>query len=226
MSKREELRKRKAANDRRNQILVLIGVAIVAIAVIAMIITSQRNSIIQVVSITPVPRPQAQGLSMGSPDAPVKMDVYSDFQCPYCKRLAEEIEPNLVEKYVQSGTLQITYHPFKVIGPESDNAAKAAYCAADQNKFWEYHDMLYANFTGEEVGDFTTKRLKAYAEKLGFDTNAFNSCVDSNRYAGQIAQDQIDGEKLKVSYTPSVFLNGELVDTDKLDAKIAELSQQ
>lgn len=224
MSKREELRKKRFETDRRNKIFLVVGVAIVAIAVIAIIVTSQLNSIQEVVSITPNPRPDATGLSMGATDAPIKMDIYSDFQCPYCKRLAEEIEPGLVEKYVKTGVLSITYHPFKVIGDESDNAAKGAYCASEQNKFWEYHDVLYANFTGENVGDFTTKRLKAYAENLNLDTNAFNSCVDSNRYNDQIQQDQTDGEKLKVSYTPSVFLNGELVDTEKVEAKIAELS--
>lgn len=224
MSKREDLRKKKSVIDRRNKLFVIVGVAIISIAVIAIIITSQLNSIEKVVSVTPNPRPQENGLSMGDPNAPVKMDVYSDFQCPYCRRLAEEIEPGLVVKYVSTGKLLITYHPFNVIGPESDDAAKAAYCASEQNKFWEFHDILYANFTGENVGDFTPKRLKAYAANLGLGTTAFNSCVDSNKYADQIQKDQTEGETLKVSYTPSTFLNGTLVDTDKLDAKIAELA--
>ena len=104
-------------------------------------------------------RPQAQGLSMGDPNAPVKVEEYGDFQCPACRIFHESQEGQLIEKYIKTGLVYFTYTPFSFIGDESVKAAEAAYCAADQGKFWEYHDMLYANQTAENKGDFADSRL-------------------------------------------------------------------
>lgn len=220
MSKREDLRRQRQSSERRNKFLIILGIAIIAVLVAVIIITSQLNSIGKIVSITPEVRPQSQGMTMGNSNAPVKMDIYSDFQCPACKRLAENVEPGLVENYVKTGKLLITYHPFKVIGPESDAAAEAAYCAADQNKFWDFHDILYANWTGENVGDFSTKRLKAYAENLKLDMTAFNQCLDNGKYKNQISEDQKAGDTIPLSFTPSVFINGVLDETGNYAATI------
>jgi protein-disulfide isomerase len=210
MSKREELRHQRQVVERRNRILILSGIVLVAILVIVVIVNSQLKSKIHVVSITPNPRSQANGFSAGNPNAPVKVDIYSDFQCSACLHFYQNFEPLLMEQYVNTGKVFYTYHTYKVIGPESDNAAQAAYCANDQGKFWDYHDILYANWTGENVGDFTPSRLKAYAKNLGLDTTLFNQCYDSGKYRQKIADDQSAGDALSLSFTPSVFINGKL----------------
>jgi protein-disulfide isomerase len=220
MGRKEEYRRQRDSSRKRNQ-SVIIGLIVVAALVVAgLIIIPNLQSIGDVVTVTPNPRPQANGLAMGDPNAPVKVDVYSDFQCPACKSFAEQTEPVLINDYISQGKVYLTYRPFKVIGPESDAAAAAAYCAADQNKFWEYHDMLYANWTGEEVGDFSDRRLKVYAEKIGLDTGTFNQCYNSGKYRAQVRQDQVDGEQLRVSFTPSVFVNGTLITDGSYTATI------
>jgi protein-disulfide isomerase len=211
MSKKEDLRRQKQSTERRNRILVVAGILVIVVLVVVIIVTSQINTAVKVVSVTPNPHPQVNGMTMGDPNAPVKMDLYSDFQCSACKHFADSIEPAIVEKYVQTGKLYLVYHTYRVIGPESDDAAAAAYCAADQNKFWEYHDTLYANWTGEEVGDFTPAKLKAMAKSTaGIDATKFNQCFTSGTYKQKVTDDQTAGDAIPLSYTPSVFINGKL----------------
>ena len=97
------------------------------------------------------------------------------------------------------------------IGPESAAAAEAAYCAGDQGKFWDYHDMLFDNWTGENVGAFSTQRLQAFGEALGLKMDEFRPCLDTHKYANQVAQDRAGGEKLGVKATPTFFINGKQI---------------
>jgi protein-disulfide isomerase len=87
-------------------------------------------------------------------DAPVVLVEFSDFQCPYCKKFTDEIEPAIMRDFVSTGKVLFKYVPYSFLddnspGRESKNAAEAAYCAGDQGKFWEYHDMLFTNQGGE-----------------------------------------------------------------------------
>jgi protein-disulfide isomerase len=225
MSKREELRRQRQAVERRNRILIISSIVIVAVLLIVVIVNSQIKSKIKVISITPNPRPLANGLTAGDPNAPVKVDIYSDFQCSACLHFYKNSEPLIMEQYVKTGKVFYTYHPYMVIGPESDNASQAAYCANDQNRFWDFHDILYANWTGENVGDFTPSKLKAYAKDLGLDTTAFDQCYDTGKYKQKISDDQTAGNALNLSFTPSVFINGKLDETGNyqqtIDAALA-----
>ena len=90
---------------------------------------------------------------------------------------------------------------------ESEDAAAAAYCAGDQNKFWEMHAMLFANVEGEGVGSFTDERIKAIAEKVdGLDIEQFNSCYDSGKFEDRVQQDLADGTAAGITGTPAFLL--------------------
>ena len=78
----------------------------------------------------------------------------------------------------------------------------AAYCAADQNKFWEMHDALFTNVLGEDAGSFTSRRLQAIAQNIGLDMNAFNSCYNSQKYLNQVNQDLKDAQTSGIQGTP------------------------
>jgi protein-disulfide isomerase len=108
---------------------------------------------------------------------------------------------------VTNGTVYFVYRSFgNFIGPESQAAAEAAYCAGDQNKYWDYHDILFANQTGENVGDFSNRRLQAFAEALSLNMSEFNTCLSSGKYADRVAQDKVDGTAAGVTATPSFVL--------------------
>jgi protein-disulfide isomerase len=96
-------------------------------------------------------------------------------------------------------------------GSESRRAAEASECAREQDEFWNYHALVFANQQGEGQGAFSDRRLKAFAETLGLDTDAFNACLDSGRYAGEVRADEQLGRSLGVSGTPTVFVNGQRV---------------
>jgi len=157
--------------------------------------------------------PQADGNKMGDPNAPVKIVEYADFQCPYCMHYWEETEPQIIQNYVATGKVYYEYRSVGgFIGPESADAADAAYCAADQNKFWEYHDILFANWTGENAGDFAPDKLRQYAAAIKLNLDQFNTCIDSNAHTDQVNQDVSDAKTAGVQGTPAFVINGKLIE--------------
>lgn len=155
-----------------------------------------------------LPREVTQSNTMGDPKAPVHIVEYGDFQCPYCLKFWSETEPQLIEEYVNTGKVYFEYRSFPIIGPESVTAAEGAYCAGDQGKFWQFHDTLFTNWTGENVGDFTQDKLIQYAEALGMDTQTFESCLSEEKYKERVEQDKAQAEEDGVHATPTLFING------------------
>lgn len=148
---------------------------------------------------------------MGDPDAPVTIIEFADFQCPYCGRFFAETKPQIDEQYMQSGEVRFAYFNFAFLGPESNWAAEAAECASDQNKFWEYHDKLYASQAGENQGAFNKDNLKKFAEELALDTSTFDECLDSGKYT-QLVQDESSlASSIGVRSTPTFLINGQAV---------------
>jgi protein-disulfide isomerase len=217
MSKREEL-KAKRKRQMMQQRLTVIGIIVVGAALIAgfLIYPNLPKPVGTFTVPTPIAYPQVSGNSMGDPNAPVKLVIYADFQCPACGNWAKDNEPDFIAKYVATNKVYFTYTPFSFIddngpGTESKDAAAAAFCAMDQGKFWQYHDILYANQTGENSGDFTAARLAAFAQSLGLNTSQFKTCFDSGKYKSQVLQDKNEATTLGVSSTPSFAIDGKLV---------------
>lgn len=158
----------------------------------------------------------------GDPDAPVTIIEFADFQCPFCGRFFAQTEPQINEQYIQSGKVRLGYFHFAFLGPESNWAAEAAECAADQDKFWEYHDKLYSSQSGENQGAFNKDNLKKFAEELGLDTSAFNECLDSGKYAQLIRDESSMASSIGVRSTPTFLINGKAV----IGAQPFEIFQQ
>ncbi len=205
-----------SSRGRRIAILVLVLGGLLIVAAIALSTFQTRGVAASVTPIVPVDRPQPKGTSMGNPNAPVKLDVWEDFQCSACLYFTKNIEPGILDQYVSTGKVYFTFHFFPFIDGgkgESHDAADAAMCAAAQNRFWDYHDILFANWLGENAGSYTRPRLAAFAQNLGLDMSAFNKCFDANAYAAQIRQDAEAGAKLGVPPTPGIFVNGAPVES-------------
>jgi protein-disulfide isomerase len=157
--------------------------------------------------------PFADANTLGDPDAPVIIIIYSDFQCIYCMNYWEETEPQIIENYVATGKVYYEYRSFgDFLGPASATAAEAAYCASDQDKFWEYHDLIFQNWAGEGSGDFSPNRLRDYADTLGLDVNDFSDCLEKGAYKSQVEQDVSNAQADGISATPSFLINGKLVE--------------
>lgn len=155
-----------------------------------------------------LPRAVTQSNTMGNPDAPVHIIEYGDFQCPYCLKFWSETEPQLIEEYVNTDQVYFEYRAYPIIGPESSWAAEGAYCAGDQGRFWEFHDTLFANWSGENVGDYTKENLVKYAKALDLNMAEFESCLSEEKHKGTVEQDAAAAEANGIHATPTFFING------------------
>ncbi|HUF38200.1 MAG TPA: thioredoxin domain-containing protein [Anaerolineales bacterium] len=145
---------------------------------------------------------------LGDPDAPITLVEFSDFQCPFCGRYAADAGRQIQEAYVSTGEVRIGFVHFAFLGPESQWAAEASECAADQDMFWEYHDLLFANQSGENGGEFNRETLKAFAVDLGLETEAFNTCIDTQKYAQTVLSETQWAQSVGVQSTPTFVVNG------------------
>ncbi len=152
---------------------------------------------------------------LGNAGAKVVMVEYADFQCPFCGKFFTETTQPVIENYVKTGKIQFVYRDFAFLGPESVKSAEAAWCAGDQNKYWEFHDYLFTHQNGENKGGFADANLKAFAKTLGLDTTAFNQCLDSGKYTKVVTDSTTNAGKAGVQSTPNSFIlkNGKVVDT-------------
>ena len=212
-TRREAVREKRRQQQKKQRLYIVLGVVGAALAIAAIIIVPGLLPAGDIVTITPHERPMADGRAMGDPEAPVLIEVYEDFQCPACKTYTEQIESQVTEAYVATGDVHYIFRHYPFLDDnaprkESDQAANASMCAADENRFWDYHDMLFANWNGENQGAFTDKRLVAFAEALGLDMAAFNPCFDSNLHGEEIDSDFQLGKQMGATGTPSVFVDG------------------
>lgn len=217
MSKRQKMRDRQRRTQNRNRLGVILFVTIGALLIALVLILPSLKSptVSNVVQITPLANDVPMNkTSIGDPEAPVKMDVWEDFQCSGCLSYSEKIEPQIFQTYVETGKVYYTFHFYPFIDGgqgESHDAANAAMCAAAQERFWDFHAIAFANWIGENAGSYTKPRLIEFAQSIGLDMTAFNQCFQENTYSAEIQQDVDKGTKLGVPPTPGIFVNGELV---------------
>lgn len=207
-ARRQERRRQAQQRQMIRNMIVITGFALI-IAAIA--IWRANQPIGEIVEVTPKERPIFSGKTLGSPEAPVTIEVFEDFQCPACKVFTDEIEPQVIDNYVTKGQAQIIFHHYAFIGTESRQAANASMCAAEQERFWDYHDIVFANQTGENIGAFTNRRLEAFAETIGLEMTTFNACFDQNKYKNEINSDFALGQSYGIQGTPSIVIDGQLL---------------
>ena len=152
----------------------------------------------------------------------VTLEEFGDFQCSHCAQFAVGVGKRIKEEFVNTGKIRFVFRHFPFIGTESFRAAEATECAADQNKFWEYHDIVFENWKGVNEGHFSDDNLKLFASSLQLDRGAFDSCFDSGKYRGKVESDLRLGERMGVEGTPTLFLNGQKVNVASYD-ELAQL---
>lgn len=230
-SLRQQTRQARSLQKRRQTlyaILAVVGVVLVIAAIV--ILSSIKGALNQkpIVAITPVARTQASGTTMGDPNAPIKVEVWEDFQCPNCVAYSKQIEPQLIDTYIAQGKVYYEYHHIFFLGAkgaqsksnESYQAAVASLCAADQERFWDYHDMVFANWNGENEGAYADSRLLKFAEVLGLDMSAFKTCLTENPHRQHLAALEQERASKKIDSVPAAFVNGVQVEPFNLVQEI------
>jgi protein-disulfide isomerase len=140
----------------------------------------------------------------GEANAPVTLVEFGDFNCGYCGRWTQETLPQIDEKYIQTGQVRMAYVHYPILGADSMTAAQATECAAEQDRFWDYHNLLYAN---QGIG-FTPTNLTNIAGELGLDTAAFEACLENFTDMTSLENDVRLAQIMGVRGTPAFLING------------------
>ena len=149
--------------------------------------------------------------ALGSDTANITIVEFGDYKCQYCARFHRETKSQLIDNFVDTGQVKFMFKDFvvndKPLDKQSTLAARASYCAADQGKYWQYHDEVYDNSKGEDVGWVTKEILNQFAQNVQVpDLMKFSECVDSQKYNDVVAQNNELARSLGVSATPTFLI--------------------
>lgn len=162
--------------------------------------------------------------SIGPEDAPIVMVEFSDFNCSFCKRFHDITLEPLLDQY--EGQIRFVYRDYAILGDTSVTSAMAAECADEQGRFWDYHDLLFAN-----QGNFSRDQLIEYADLLGLDIEQFTACYDDQTTLTDVRFDSTVAQDLGIGGTPGFIINGQFVSgaqpldvfTQIIDEQLAQL---
>ena len=147
----------------------------------------------------------------GVATAVVTIEEYADFQCPACAQFARTTGAQLLRTYIAEGKVKLVFRHFAFLGAESNWAAEATECAAEQGKFWDMHDKLWASQAGENRGAFSKANLRRMGDALGLGPS-FGACVDSGRYAQTVRDLSDDASERGVRATPTLYIDGRKIE--------------
>ena len=188
--------------------LILILLLVAGIGTLAYLAAKPRQTVSQIDStLAPIPN---QGHAIGSDSARLEVVEFADFECPACGSFATLTEPDVRDRLVKTGQIRFRFMDFPLTNVHRNtwSAHRAAWCAGEQNKFWEMHDALFMNqdrWNGEE----TTRPdgvIEGLASQLGLNMPQYTSCVDTRKYQAQIQANVAEGEKRAVGSTPTFFI--------------------
>jgi protein-disulfide isomerase len=213
VNKRNELQLARQRQEQQQRLLIVVVIAVGALALAGVLIFPNLLG----PGADAAEFPFADGMALGPPDAKVLVQEFADFQCPYCRQFHTDAAERIKNEYIAAGkSVRFEYYHLIVIdgnvgGNESRRAAEASECANEQNLFWPYHALVFANQQGEGTGAFRDERLKAFAETLepqGLDRADFNQCFDTSRYEQAVREDEALALRLGARGTPFVVVNG------------------
>ncbi len=191
--------------------IVLGGIAVVGIGMILYQLYGQGNAAMQPVDVAIDQNALAatEGMSIGDEDAPVVIFEFADFQCPACGTYATFVTPLIKERMVEEGLVRFVFYDFPLsMHSNSFIAARAGRCAADQDQFWAYHDIIFARQPTWSVERDPIGTFVDMADEIGLDAGEFESCLRSDRFAEEVTRSLRLGESLGVRGTPTIFVNG------------------
>lgn len=145
---------------------------------------------------------------LGDPKAKVTLVEFGDYQCHFCNVFFHTTEDSVLKNYVKTGKVKMIFKDYNIIGPDSVNASHGAHCANDQGKFWEYHDILYSNWTGENNGWASSENLLRFAQEMGLDIDEWSECMIEGVHSKTILASNDDAKKLELTGTPAFFVIG------------------
>ena len=143
---------------------------------------------------------------IGNPSSSISILEWGDYQCTFCYRFHTSSFNVILDEYINSGRANFIFKDFPLNGPDSVFAAEAAYCAEDQDKYWQYHDELYTNWGGERTGWITVDSLNKFATTVDLEIDEFNSCINEQKYRQRVLELEKFGKEIGIDATPSFLI--------------------
>jgi len=143
---------------------------------------------------------------MGDSNAPITILEWGDYQCTFCYRFHQNTLDIINDDFIKTGKVKLVFRDFPLNGPDSILAAEAAYCAQDQEKYWQYHNELYKNWGGEKTGWITRESLDRFALTVDLDLVEFNTCLDDHKYQNRVNTHYEFGKEIGIDATPSFLV--------------------
>lgn len=205
------------ANRVRSRRLVTRGLKLAGLAVVLVSVFFTFGCDIEKAADTPTtpvvePTPTPQ---------PVEIVIYTDFQCGACWMLHSEVEEELLQLYVDTGMARLDMRLLPALGVDSLRAAEAALCAGDQDRFWEYRDVIFAAWRQVGPDAYSEEELQNAAKQLGLNEEAFGTCLTSGAKLAELEYNMGLAQEDSVTSVPTVFINGTRVtDTKPLETYV------
>jgi len=143
---------------------------------------------------------------LGNSNAEITVVEFGDYQCTFCYKFHKDVMRKISEQYIESGDVNFVYKDFPLNGELSILASEASYCAQDQGKFWEYHNMLYDNWGGENTGWITNNALLGFARDAGLNLEEFNLCMNNSNFRQKVLDNEQFAMSINVAATPSFLV--------------------
>jgi len=199
---------------------LVIGAIIASITIIVVMIGINDSFNKEILSLEPTPEIEDKNLEkitmetfvsngspiLGNPNASITLVEFGDYQCHYCNVFFHTIENDIITDYVETGKVKMIFKDYNIIGADSISASHGTHCASDQGLFWEYHDILYSNWTGENNGWASPENLVAYAEEINLELDIWTQCMNEKPFAKKILTSNEDAKKLQLTGTPAFFV--------------------
>jgi protein-disulfide isomerase len=188
-------------------VLVVVGLGILAY----LIFKPQTVSIPANVTVQPSDTSGFRGYIKGSPNAPIEITEYADFQCPFCQTFATLQMPTIDERLIQTGRVRWRYRDFPLQQhPFSRLAAHSAACADEQGKYWQQHQRIYEGQSEWSEARDAGAIFRNYAKANGLDLGRYDACMKSGKYAGRIQASYNEGVQVGVNSTPTLLIGDRL----------------
>jgi protein-disulfide isomerase len=201
---------------------ILVGVGVLGLGALGFLLSRPRvTSIPADVTVQPSDTAGFRGYLKGSPDAPVEISEYADYQCPFCQTFATLQMPTIDERLIKTGRVRWRYRDFPLQQHQFARlAAHSAACADEQGKYWEQHDRIYEGQSDWAASRDAGDHFREYAQGNGLDLGRYDECMQSGKYAGRIQASLEEGTRAGVSSTPTLLVGDRLyqgrIDSDAI----------
>lgn len=207
MSEQKQTRSEKRAKAKRQKQMQSIGIMIIGVLIIVAGIVIVSVSRPRVAKGPGETYPTAIDNTLGNPNAPVVIEEYFSFACSHCRNFAFDNFPRLLEEYIETGVVYYISRPFSNPSDAVGIASQAAYCAADQGKYFEMHDIIFANFSPY---GYKRDELESMAHNIGLDLDQYNQCMANGDHIPTLETNLNLAAAAGVESTPNFLVNGEL----------------